>query len=285
MLVQSYRKLDELKADKKDIANEEYSNLDAGHPAMTSFLNKIYRQDVLSIGEWLYREQQAYRFLSLENHKTNNIIGRALEGVPSSRYNYQLLNGIQEKLEDKHGEYLHSQGQPPQTFKAARYYIDQGTVEMIRDFNSNSLSRDVTVPHTASDFEGKYDVRLNAVRFFAEGAKVKIKEGHTPTINDDRLEVSLTHLGSEKFVNRQGELVRFTHHPVKVIFKYELSTNKYDGPETTDGTVTSGINDQYAKIGPFTTWHVEVKAHQNPHLDLSGLREAYLEFDFDFRAL
>lgn len=212
------------------------------------------------------------QFISLER---DNVSGEKLEGVPASQCDYKLLSEIQTDLLGLHQHYVDTMGQPPQTFNGGKHVLSGEDVEMISDSEGDGIVLDVEVPRTSPDFRGKYDVRLLAVRFFAVGAET----------SDDRLEVTLTHTGAEVFVDGSNRGARFTHHPVKVTFKYVLSDSTYKGPETTDGVISSDIDDVYARVGPFTRWRIEIRKENNRDLNLKPVTSAYLEFDFKYRTL
>ncbi|KAE8153213.1 hypothetical protein BDV25DRAFT_169347 [Aspergillus avenaceus] len=281
LLIQYYEKREQMQLDRVDIIREEYNTLDAGHPAMTNFLKKTYDHSIYTAQVWLYKQQQALSFLSLDG---DNIIGDTLRGIPSSALDHGLLNQIQGTLEVRRQDYLEAVGQPAQEMLNVRLALDDEKVEFITSTDSHDdlTLRNLEVKMDDPIFRGMYDVRLSAVRFYVFYGKNATSTDPSPLI----LQAGITHTGTETILNNLETAVEFTHHPLTVLFKYIMPGSETD-PVTvlTDGTIALQNDDVYAKVGPFTNWKIDVLREDNEDVDFSQVDKAYLEFDFQYRAL
>ncbi|RAK88288.1 hypothetical protein BO79DRAFT_195509 [Aspergillus costaricaensis CBS 115574] len=285
LLVQFYEKREQLRLDRLDVIRDEYNSLDAGHPAMTSFLKKTYDHSIYTAQVWLYKQQQALAFLSLSQ---DNIIGDTLSGLPSSALDHGLLQQIQGTLQIRRQEYLEAVGQPPQEMRNVRVYLDEDTIEFIQfTLPTEDLSlRNVEVKTDNPIFHDMYDVRLSAVRFYLELKKDDSPAETKATFSQPLiLQAKISHTGTETLLDSFEVPVKFTHNPLKVLFKYIMPEKDGDsGTILTDGTISSENDDIYARVGPFTKWSVDVLRVDNPNLDCTKVEKAYLEFDFQYRA-
>ncbi|KAH8709502.1 hypothetical protein HC256_009422 [Beauveria bassiana] len=75
------------------------TRLDTGHPTMADFLKTIYAHCFNAAQVWLYKEQQALRFIDLT---PITVISNELQGVPTSSLDYDLLFYLNRKLDTKH---------------------------------------------------------------------------------------------------------------------------------------------------------------------------------------
>ncbi|PIG90080.1 hypothetical protein AARAC_001875 [Aspergillus arachidicola] len=288
LLLNCLRKREQLQLDRVDITREEYNNLDAGHPAMTGFLRKTYRENVYSAQIWLYKQQQALRFLALKKVADLNIIGKELHDTPYSQLNHETLERIQTSLYTAYNQYLDDAGKDEQTRTKARVYLSHDDAGYIgsRHPEEDVVLTPLTVQLDDPIFSEAYDVRLLTVRFYAVGAKPIItgdqdsnKKQDNPS--DRELQVMITHTGTEKFKDHNGKPIEFTHRPITVLFRYAVDT----GVISSDGQISLENHDTYARVGPFTKWRVEITRNSNKHIDLTPVKEAYLEFDFKYKAL
>ena len=120
------------------------------------------------------------------------------------------------------------------------------------------------------------DVRLTRVRCFLPGAKTA----------DGLLHITLTHMGDEALVDPRKKQMEFSHSTIPVDFKYQLRSGRYDVAGTRDGIIGKlKDREQYSLVGPFTTWQIVINKEYNPGLDLSGVFDAYMEFEGAYRPL
>ncbi len=97
----------------------------------------------------------------------------------------------------------------------------------------------------------------------------------------DNVRVFLTHLGRDIIVTDKDKPMDFVHDPIRFQFRYIPSMadkgEKFSkDTDTSDGDLTIRIKDEYALLGPFTSWRIECWEHQD--VDMSGVTEAYFEF-------
>ncbi|EAW17007.1 uncharacterized protein NFIA_003630 [Aspergillus fischeri NRRL 181] len=273
LLVQYHRELDSLEVEKNDLVRDEYENLGADHPSMTAFMKKTNQDAVQTAQLWLYKQERAYSFVALSDAQ---IIGEALKGVSVSQYNLTHLRKAQAALYERYNMvYKEKKGQPPQTHFGAKFMLEEDDVEDIKESGKKDIMLLVDVPPTADVFNGKADVRLTKVRFFAKGAKT----------DNHRLEVKLTHTGKETIVNNRLKRFYFRHDPLKVTFRYNTESSKAEGDDVVDGNIAWPTENDFALPGPFTQWKIEIRNAVNKNMDLSGVQSSYLEFDYQFQSV
>jgi len=93
------------------------------------------------------------------------------------------------------------------------------------------------------------------------------------TTKSGDLIINITHTGDEIIVDQSNNSFYFSHAPITSTFKYNISTkqillaSKYDN-----------YNDNYAKVGPFTNWHISVSSGYNEGLDMTSVTSVEIEF-------
>jgi hypothetical protein len=172
--------------------------------------------------------------------------------------------------------------------------------------------RPIYAPDAPNPFHGKSDVRLTKVRTWMVGMKTNQDVGHTVltthlgqeqfrTKDNVPYPARTVPAGEPDLSKRNPEYVR--HPEIPIPFKYDPTDLRYDpakpGSEAfTPGSLTStrvteledgdlgfpssGLaalpaNSQYAPIGPFGKWRVEVRPQNNSGLDLKGLTAVIIE--------
>lgn len=75
-------------------SRQDTTRLDTGHPTMADFLKTIYAHCFNAAQVWLYKQQQALRFIDLT---PITIISDELQGVPTSSLNHDFNNTLDTK--------------------------------------------------------------------------------------------------------------------------------------------------------------------------------------------
>jgi hypothetical protein len=113
------------------------------------------------------------------------------------------------------------------------------------------------------------------VRFFAQGI----------TAPADTVSVQLRHLGDETVVDTNDIPHRFLHEPITLNFQYRVADMSCSGPGTVDGVIGNRPGkDQFAPVGPFATWLVEINPAYNKGVNLEGVTDAWFEFAGTFQS-
>ncbi|GCB24420.1 hypothetical protein AAWM_07305 [Aspergillus awamori] len=267
-----------LNSQKKDIVRDEYNLLGLEHPTLTAFMRTLYTNSLTTVQLWLQKMQQAYAFVALDE---TNIIGYAMNGFKFSQFTYDMLNHVRSDLDSYYAQRVEPWGQSMQSLKGVTYSVSnirQDLQTLTADSNTIqvAITPETINPNTQGLIfgEGRVDIRLTTMRCFIDGAKT----------DTGYLDLNLIHTGQESIVNEMGTVHSFDHQPVVTYFRYVIETKDYTGPGAVDGIIgTASTDDQYAMVGPFTTWHILINPANNQGLDLSNAKDLYLEFDIQFR--
>ncbi|GKZ33662.1 hypothetical protein AbraIFM66950_003691 [Aspergillus brasiliensis] len=278
LLVNYLEAIASLNSQKKDIVRDEYNGLGLGHPTLTAFMRTLYTNSLTTVQLWLQKMQQAYAFVALDE---TNIIGHAMDGFKFSQFTYDMLNHVRSDLDSYYAQRVESWGQSMQSLKGVTYPIFNVRQSLQNLTTDNNTIQVAITPATINPNtqglifgEGRVDIRLTAIRCFIDGAKT----------DTGYLDLNLIHTGQEAIVDELGTVHRFDHQPVVTNFRYVIGTKDYTGPGTVDGIIgTASTDDQYAMVGPFTTWQIMINPANNQGLDLSNAEDPYLEFDIEFR--
>ncbi|KAG0152655.1 hypothetical protein PDIDSM_1135 [Penicillium digitatum] len=281
LIIQCYTEIAALSESEKTLAGLERSTLATDSPVMTVAMKRTYMVLVQQLQSWLYKAQRAYNFDGLNS---SNILAEFFGTIDTSRYTHALVSQAHNALYHAYSEYLDDQTKARTIFNTARYQLDastcgsiqkggqQGELLFIQIDPSNQLSAD----DGPSPFRGMSDVRLTRVRCFLPGAKTA----------DGLLHITLTHMGDEALVDPRKKQMEFSHSTIPVDFKYQLRSGRYDVAGTRDGIIGKlKDREQYSLVGPFTTWQIVINKEYNPGLDLSGVFDAYMEFEGAYRPL
>ncbi|KAF3915747.1 hypothetical protein ABW20_dc0101176 [Dactylellina cionopaga] len=130
------------------------------------------------------------------------------------------------------------------------------------------------------------NVRLSQVRFWLLNAQVTPDDA-----SRQLLTVKLQHSGVERMRNRKGKHLEYEHSGVYLDFTYDTTTVKStkdctdmatDGQQEIErdyGNPKQAPEDKvYAPIGPFTDWHVVIFDTPDRIVDLTGVKDCYIEF-------
>ncbi|EFR01059.1 hypothetical protein MGYG_04062 [Nannizzia gypsea CBS 118893] len=276
LLLKYEMEIESLRALKGELEREA-SNLEAAHPTMQAFLKKLYGDSIQIAQLWLYKTQQAYCFVALNNE---NVIGKAMADFNFSSFDSDMLRAVHASLSNRYRDHTESMGQSTQVYSGLKYHLKERDVRILQSGGDMGVILDVYIstnpPTDGPDvFFRRADVRLTKVRFFAVGVST----------SDDRLDVVITHSGKEAILDKEGTRYEFDHDPLVVGFKYDTTKMKAEGPDTSDGDIASANDDKYALVGPFTSWRIEILSESNKDLDLSDVSAAYFEFDFRYREM
>ncbi|KAL7800149.1 hypothetical protein V8C37DRAFT_364274 [Trichoderma ceciliae] len=255
-----------LQQTSKDLDIQE-RNMGTYDLLLESVLRKFYVDALMDAQQWLSKAERAYRFKALNQE---NVVGEALGQYHFGQLSPYHLQRVQQDLSSRYDRKKEANGRSPQHFNRKPYPLT-ADLPSIKKSGSKGVRLYVDIPLTYSGFLRMADVRLDKVRCFVEGAKTK----------SGKLRVSLTHSGNEVIMDGSKKKHEFTHQPISAEFAYDLKTLSFDGVDTSDGEI-SRQKDGYAPIGPFTQWKIDIPLETNDGLDLSGVTNAYLEFDGEF---
>ncbi|KAF2689358.1 hypothetical protein K458DRAFT_329710 [Lentithecium fluviatile CBS 122367] len=278
--IQTWAKYDqgnrELDAQAKQFSNKQLNLSTIDFPAVTVFMEGMYFSALRDVMWQMYQAQRAVQFASLSRY---DIIADTLGEQPLSQLNYATLSGVRGKIVKAYIDAIEAQGKPAQTFNAKRYDIGPTDLWLLRNGGTGTISVAIPVVYpgtTAAEhpLHGLGNIRLTKVRFVVIGA----------TTDNGMLFVNLEHGGDETIVRDDGSDVKFEHGQLTVAFCYKISDPTFRGDETIDGDIGEKTEGQFAMVGPFTTWSVQISPEQNPGLQLANVTEAYFEFEGQFDA-
>ncbi|KAK5100666.1 hypothetical protein LTR70_001434 [Exophiala xenobiotica] len=254
--------------------------LDPAPPALAIHAQKTYVDSMASTIYALYQTQRAYRYQSLS---TDNPLSDSLSDRPLPALTHADLDFARTHILDRYHAGLEAHRRRPQTFPALHYPLSSSDITTLRKQGGafiNIPAANGSTPESKNPFFRKSDVRLSKVRLFLPG--IATKSGF--------LLASLTHQGSETFVDENDASFTFYHKPITVDFKYRTSDLKYgeDVPNTIEGEIGLSIKDAtvedhengFANVGPFTMWHASIKGNEG--LDWTACKGGYLEFEGHF---
>jgi hypothetical protein len=275
--------IDAAMAIQASIGRSEAETLNAEIPEMSRMVEQSYFDTTNKVLEILYNTQRSLLFWSLDASPTSLSKIRQL-GFPQKGLSSALKQAQTDLLSDlSHAvENFTSKAQPFGTAGGrsdpVKIELDSTHLEALcRPSTKNPgnsptssvilLTIPPAYPDTGRDenrFADYCDVRLTNVRFYLEGASTR----------DNELIIDLEHLGRETIVDTSGLAYTFTHSPIQLKFQYNVQTLH----RTTDGDLEGPVKDQYALMGPFCQWRIEVSSKHNSGLDLSNVTRAWFEF-------
>lgn len=235
-------------------------------------MERSYKETLRYVLEVFYLAQKSLWFWSLDNR---NYLGEKLGNNVVTNLTYATLNTLKGVIIEDLQKNTEKHGQDMQKFTGFELPLDDA---QLLDLKTHGKTV-VRVPTNSTGMNGKgfcfkdmNGVRLTKVRFFVPGA--------TSTTNIVR--VTLLHMGQETIVDVNNVEHDFQHEKIRTHFQYRLDlAPKF--PEDTDGTIDGDIGKEtgsdYALVGPFTTWHVEVGSPDGAAVvDLGGVNKAYFSF-------
>ncbi|MDR0207684.1 MAG: hypothetical protein LBJ33_00830 [Pseudomonas putida] len=253
--------------------NSLMANNDSTLPEIVTFMSHAYHQARSEMIHTLYLTSRAQQFWAIAPYDGL----RALIGLDDpSQINTATLTVAQNLLLTNFENAI-TQGQEAETFSALQLVIsDSATLAAFRENPQLLIPIAPAMTDTplspVQPFAGLANVRLTTVRAYVKGAST----------SDGSLRVSLMHGGYETVVSPTNLAMSFIHKPLSVMFQYDLAVQD---TILIDGTIgSSTLSDNYALIGPFTTWSVKVDPGLNPGLDLSQVSSITIEFSGTFNA-
>jgi hypothetical protein len=256
------------------VSQEWLTKSSVDFPAVTSFMEGMYLAALADVMFELYQTQRAYRFVSLSS---TDVIAATLGSNPLSRLNYATLLDARAGLLKAYKKAHEDMGGPAQPFQARQYKLTKKQLYEVRKFDRILITIPVALPSMGANdhpLHGMANIRLTKARFFAMGAKTA----------NNKLFVRLQHGGEEKIVRTDGLEVSFQHSQIPIDFCYDLVTGSYQGKGFIDGDIGVSATKEYALVGPFATWQIDITEANNPGLDRNEITEAYLEFEGQFSA-
>lgn len=247
---------------------------DEAMPQLAPFMSQIYYIARSNIMETLYLATKSFKFWSLS--ETNPLIGISLNNINSAVLNTASMNLISQftKAVETFGSNSQQFPKPPikdgikisankfilDNFKNPRISAD-GTKQYDMFIKIPPVRKDTTL--SQSPFVGMCNIRLDDYNVWINGVKT----------SDDKLRVNITHTGDESIVDQSNTLYNFSHSPCTKLLTYNLQTN-----ESLSSAFEIDQEADYAQIGPFTSWHINVNSSENNGLDMSGVNSVEIEF-------
>lgn len=242
-------------------------------PLLVTYLGRLYEDAKAICIYQIYLTNQAFNFWSLEaGFSVYDELGLDSIGTIDSA----VVSAAQTALLAQWETAIDNYGSEAQNFggtaplSGIQFIInDSASIQALIANGSLSFTLPPVLPYTnaaQSPFTGMADVRLTTARPWVNGAT-------TTSTPSDQLTVTLTHMGIETIVGQDGTPANFTHQPVTVTFLYNYETNAI----IEDATIDTPFGD-YALLGPFTLWQLQVPVISNTGLDLSGVTEVIIEF-------
>ncbi|KAI9926079.1 hypothetical protein MW887_004540 [Aspergillus wentii] len=246
--------------------SEQLSDLKTENPMLVLFMKRLYTDALTDTQLMFNRAQKALDFEFLTNF---NAFAN-LSDYSSSHSSAALLESAKVELLKQHLT-LKNARRPRQPFTNVKYPLSKLDVGGLMPGSTGNIKLMVNIARKTGDpFEGKADVRLTKVRFFAEGATTKSKQ----------LNVTLTHEATETIYDEHGAAYRFSHPKQIVAFSYNTETMAVGD---SDGTIGEQHGkDGYSLVGPFTSWWIDI--HESNNKGLCGdIKNAWFEFDGEAR--
>lgn len=214
---------------------------------------------------------RAYRFWSLND---TDILAEALPNVATPAITSVELESLQSEFWARYVKAVGDLGSPQSFRHRGRIWsvpaLQLHQLRKQKDPSKRTLI--VRIPTTRKDtttgsFINLANVRVTEVRVWLRGAAA-----------DGPLTLSLTHTGAEEIVDRFNHVFSFSHQPITKTFEYDPRTGEVTVPATFQFDPNDrSTSPRFAKVGPFTEWHVTIEAAKNP-----GLRwETITGIDFE----
>lgn len=239
----------------KDLSLSEKSLLQPDLPFMTAYMSKVYIDARAQIMQVLYTLSKAYEFWSLI--KTNFLAS----DLPPSGLNHAELVKLKSDVIEAKLKALNSLKSIPQNFPKYEEkpgllirFDDPHILDTFKKSNVAILSVS-EVRETTNDSDSPLaklsDIRIKNVRAWLRGAKIK----ENLKVIDALLKVNITHTGKETIVSQENQVFQFYHDPLSKEFIYYSNSKEIFSDTNFGGNIE---NNEYAMIGPFTTWRIEL---------------------------
>jgi hypothetical protein len=279
-----------MSAKKMEIVRDTQSKIDAinkqltlGYkpdlPIMKAFVSRTYHQARQQVLETLYLQTRALQFWALSD---DNLIAETIGSYAVANINTSVLDAANIRISTEYRKAVESFGRGAQAYpsnpdnKGIEIHLDDNQIQQLKHYNSLliNLPNPDSTDKSENPFAGFANVRLTKARLWLQNAST----------SDNKLQIRLTHSGSETLLSQSGDDYQFTHDRVTVIFNYNLSDNSIN--EDGDFELKpSGADQKYALLGPFTSWQIEIADLENKDLKLDNLTSAVLEFHITNYAL
>ncbi|KAI9369435.1 hypothetical protein BJX61DRAFT_545590 [Aspergillus egyptiacus] len=269
--------------------------LDPAIPAIALWLRGTKDKFALQLMQRLYYASRAVAYWGLETSFKFEKPGPLRSSVELQNYRIQL---------DGHFESILSRFAGNVRSIWPRTESDQGliydlTSEQLKSLKTGSSEKGrkgklykVTVSLQPKDKPfggGRADVRLNEVRLWLIGAKVK-HDGQ----GRHRLMAHVRHMGDDVFEDESNNRLVFSHDSMTIPFEFDAVKVHSKADLTTAAILNraDALQDQWtggrprkdigitsvAAVGPFASWSLEVREAENEGLDMQGVTSAHLEF-------
>ncbi|MFC4778058.1 hypothetical protein ACFO9Q_14750 [Paenibacillus sp. GCM10023252] len=239
-------------------------------PDLVTLISELYYAARNQVMEMLDLTSRAYRFWALSDQSLTSEVyaGRSLPEL-----NHTALVGAMNTILGKYQQAVENFGTnhdrfPPHDNQRGKIIdVPAEQVELFKDLKQLMIR--IPVDHPV--FAGMANVRVQNVRVWMTGIH--------PAAADDTVTIRITHTGKEQMVSSAQDVYTFKHEPVNKIFIYHTKTQEIMeeanfGVEQSDG----GTTNEYAALGPFTTWHISIDPDDNPGIDLSSVSQIQIEF-------
>ncbi|KAF9893518.1 hypothetical protein FE257_010830 [Aspergillus nanangensis] len=255
-----------------EVANEgisvQLNDLNTVNPQLVLFMKRLYTDALTDAQLMVNRAQKALNFEFLTDFN-------AFEKVSDYSSSHPTAGVLDAAQKDLSKEYLRLKNdhRPRQAFTGIKYPLDELDVGGLTASSKGNIRFMKTINcKTGDPFEGKADVRLTKVRFFAKGAKT----------DSNQLEITLTHDTTETIYDETGAGHRFSHPKLRVTFSHHTETCAVGDSDGTIGEAKEA--DGYMLVGPFTSWWIDIRVSNNAGLS-GDITEAWFEFDGEARAV
>lgn len=277
-------------AQKEELGSDE-RKIDPNLPAVAFWLRKQMTDVQIDLMQRLNYEGRAIRFWGLvPPFDFNN--PAPLQNKDTLEGNQRLLVKAFDTAWESYGQTTWNFWPPPNSAqKGVVYKLNAselttlrtrigGVYGVILNFDALRSAHD-----PASVFHGRANARVNQVRVWLPGA---IKTPDASTGKQD-LMIEVTQLGIETLLTSTSARYDFSHDPVSIQFVYdcagvtslaECTEDRVMVIESIQNDYTGGKpkSDSLAPLGLFADWRIQLRDEENLGLDLSGVKDAYIEF-------
>lgn len=101
------------------------------------------------------------------------------------------------------------------------------------------------------------------------------------TSNNGRVQVAITHMGDERFLDNAGNWHNFSHDPIGLEFEQKYDAQGVPGEELGGGQIMVG---PFAAASPFTAWQIHLPSEDGLNKGLSLDKVTSLKIKFEYTA-
>lgn len=258
-LIQKQKEIDRILSDEASIADPTLS------PYRT-FVQGLYQDFKLMCLKYLYQENQAYKYWSLQAHPFS-----------VADTTFAELDNFHGDIQGKIIDYINMVFSPHQPFKTVNLVTSADDPDRAKQFAQFKDRGTMTfqIPTDAGNYLGWSDIMATGFTVYLPGA--------VTSAPNNRLYVQLWHQGRAVMFDQKGGRHDFSHEQVLSVYQYEMQ--KDPSGQFVPVGVAGGIlgGDARIALSPFSAWTLTVPEKFNPGMSLKNVER--IEFTLSGYAL